>query len=164
MTGVPGLIIRPYQNEDLPFLIDMFFESLYVPESEQPFERSILDKPELNKYIKDWGRASDHCYIAMFAERRIGAVWSRFFDVDNPSYGFVSKDIPELGIALISTYRNQGIGEQLIKRLELQLKNEKIQGISLSVDMRNSAMRLYNRLGFEIIEQNGNSVTMLLKW
>jgi ribosomal protein S18 acetylase RimI-like enzyme len=44
------------------------------------------------------------------------------------------------------------------------LKENNFTAISLSVDERNNALRLYKRLGFEIIKhEEGESPVMLLK-
>ena len=51
-----------------------------------------------------------------------------------------------------------------MKNLIRTLKENDFTAISLSVDERNNALRLYKRLGFEIIKhEEGESPVMLLK-
>ena len=37
--------IRVAGREDVSFLLEMLYESLYVPEGEEPFSRDILEEP-----------------------------------------------------------------------------------------------------------------------
>ena len=57
--------IRQATEQDIPFLWEMLYESLYVPEGEQPFAREIIEEPFMAKYVQDWGRAGDLGYIAV---------------------------------------------------------------------------------------------------
>lgn len=43
--------IRPALRQDLPFLHEMLYESMYVGEGEKPFGREILDDPAIRKYV-----------------------------------------------------------------------------------------------------------------
>ena len=54
--------IRQATEQDIPFLWEMLYESLYVPEGEQPFAREIIEEPFMAKYVQDWGRAGDLGY------------------------------------------------------------------------------------------------------
>jgi len=76
----------------------------------------------------------------------------------------VDENAPDLAIAIKSEYRGKGIGTQLLKNLIRTLKENDFTAISLSVDERNNALRLYKQLGFEIIKYDiGESPVMLLK-
>jgi hypothetical protein len=46
------------------FLRKMLYEAIYVSDSEEPPPKSIVDKPELIKYINNWGRKGDIGLIA----------------------------------------------------------------------------------------------------
>jgi len=159
-----AIVIRPYRHSDIPFLKEMFYQSLFVPKDQPPFDKSVLDKPGLKKYLENWGRPTDYGFVAIDQEQCIGAIWSRFFTSADPGYGFVKSEYPELGIALISKYRNKGIGSQLIQDLLDHLKQNKVDGVSLSVDARNPAFRLYKRLGFTETKKDGDSMTMVKHW
>ncbi|MBT8219418.1 MAG: GNAT family N-acetyltransferase, partial [Bacteroidia bacterium] len=128
------LRIRTYQSKDYPFLVEMFYQSLYVPEGKDPYDRGVIQKPELARYFIEWGRPTDHCFIAEKDGKRIGAVWARFFTEEDPGYGFVEERFPELGIALLPDYRGKGVGSDLLDHLIQFLKTENIPGVSLSVD------------------------------
>lgn len=155
-------VIKSMRPSEYPFLRKMFYTSLFVPPGESPFPRSILEKPGLAKYLTNWGRPNDICFIAYIEEEPIGAIWSRFFSRENMGYGFISENIPEVGIAVKATYRNCGVGGELITKLINEATERAYSGLSLSVDYRNSAIRLYQRFGFNIIKEEGSARTMVL--
>jgi hypothetical protein len=43
-------IVRKAAAEDEPFLREMLYHSLFVPEGEKPFSRTILQDPAVSKY------------------------------------------------------------------------------------------------------------------
>ncbi|MGG3508655.1 GNAT family N-acetyltransferase [Paenibacillus lautus] len=155
--------IRVAGREDESFLREMLYESLYVPEGEEPFSRDILEEPFMKKYVDDWGRAGDLGYIAVNATGKpIGSITIRHFDEENKGFGYVSDDIPELGMALLPESRRQGLGTALMKELFRGMKEHGIQKVSLSVAPENTgAMKLYERFGFQEVGVSGTSITMV---
>lgn len=155
--------IRVAGREDAPFLREMLYESLYVPEGGEPFSRDILEEPFMKKYVEDWGRAGDLGYIAVNAAGKpSGSITIRYFDEGNKGFGYVSDDIPELGMALIPESRGQGLGTALMKELFRGMKERGIQKVSLSVAPENAAaMKLYERFGFQEAGMCGTSITMV---
>ncbi|ACX62471.1 GNAT family N-acetyltransferase [Paenibacillus sp. Y412MC10] len=155
--------IRVAGREDAPFLREMLYESLYVPEGGEPFSRDILEEPFMKKYLEDWGRAGDLGYIAVNAAGKpSGSITIRYFDEGNKGFGYVSDDIPELGMALIPESRGQGLGTALMKELFSGMKERGIQKVSLSVAPENAAaIKLYERFGFQEAGMCGTSITMV---
>lgn len=47
-------IIRPAVTNDYLFLRQMLFEAIFIPEGEAKPAHSILDTPELDKYVSGW--------------------------------------------------------------------------------------------------------------
>ncbi|EGG31565.1 GNAT family N-acetyltransferase [Paenibacillus sp. HGF5] len=155
--------IRVAGREDASFLREMLYESLYVPEGGEPFSRDILEEPFMKKYVEDWGRAGDLGYIAVNAAGKpAGSITIRYFDEGNKGFGYVSDDIPELGMALIPESRGQGLGTALMKELFRGMKERGIRKVSLSVAPENAAaMKLYERFGFQEAGMCGTSITMV---
>jgi RimJ/RimL family protein N-acetyltransferase len=155
--------IRPITDQDIPLLWEMLYESLYVPEDQEPFSRNVIKEPFLSKYVEDWGREGDLGYIAENSEGRpVGSITIRYFNEENKGFGYVSNDIPELGMALKTEYRGKGIGTALLKELIDELKEKGIKGISLSVDPGNlAAVKLYQRFGFKEVGMVDTSITMV---
>lgn len=139
--------IRSLERRDIPFLWEMVYESAFVPEGQKPFPRTILDHPSVAKYVDGWGeRNSDIGLIVEKGERPIGAIWLRLFDEVHRGYG--DDETPEIGMAILKEFRGQGIGTTLMRMLETQAKNFGYQKLSLSVDPKNPARRLYERCGY----------------
>ncbi len=149
------ITIRPILQADEPFLWEMLYHALYVPEGEPPFPRDIVEQPEISQYVRDWGQPDDAGLMACDDETPIGAVWIRRIQ----AYGFVDDNTPELSIAMLPGYRGLGLGTKLMNELFAQLKT-RYDVLSLSVSKENPALRLYERLGFEMVKTEGNSITM----
>jgi ribosomal protein S18 acetylase RimI-like enzyme len=154
--------IREALASDEPFLREMLYQSLHVPEGCAPFDRQILEHPDIAKYVEGWGQPGDLGFIALEANNgeAIAAAWVRLFAEAEPGYGYVDSAIPELSIAVLPEYRNRGIGSALIRHLFTHAQAI-CSAISLSVSLDNPARRLYERLGFEQVRQDATSVTML---
>lgn len=154
---------RELRYEDLPFLREMFYVSLFSVKGENAFPRDIIDKPHLARYHQDWGKAGDYGIVVHNERENIGAIWVRFFSKENPGYGFVEAAAPEMGIALKKEFRGKGLGRKLIEQLCVDLKAKGTSALSLSTDSRNPAMHLYKSCGFEEVEREEYSVKMYKK-
>ena len=62
-------------------------------------------------------------------------------------------------MAIFPEHRGQGIGTALLTRL-VEAATYTYEQISLSVAAENPALRLYERLGFEVVAKVGTSLTM----
>jgi ribosomal protein S18 acetylase RimI-like enzyme len=150
---------RPWVEADTPLLWDMLLASIHVGAGEQPVPRSILDQPDIAHYLVDFGQhPGDDAQIAVDANgAEIGAAWVRRMSADEPGYGFVAEDVPELGIAVVPEWRGLGVGTRLMSDLF-----ERHPVVSLSVDTDNvGAIRLYERLGFVSVGVDGTATTMV---
>ncbi len=147
--------IRPLARDDAHCLWEMLYQAIYVPPGAAPPGREIVRAPELARYVADWGRPGDMGYLAVDADGMLlGAAWLRCFPADQPGYGFVDEATPELLVAVMPGYRGQGIGTRLLTAL-LEAARSRYAAVSLSVQAENPAVRLYRRLGFEIVADGG---------
>ncbi len=121
----------------------------------------VLRDPELAHYVSDWPQPGDLGVIAE-AGQPIGAAWFRFFTADDPGYGFVDAEIPEVGIGVLRPWRGRGVGRRLLAELISAARETGLSALSLSVETDNYAHRLYEDLGFQRITQEGGSITMKL--
>ena len=155
-----SFFIRRAAPKDLPFLREMLYEALFVPEGGKPFPRTALDLPEIARYLRAWGRLGDIGLVAREGGVPVGAAWCRVFGQNDRGFGFVAEDVPELTVAVNRETRGRGIGTRLLKRLFAEARAAGYRDLSLSVDHRNRAVRLYRRLGFEVVAASGTSFTM----
>ncbi|NLF51842.1 MAG: GNAT family N-acetyltransferase [Leptolinea sp.] len=154
--------IRPLSKNDEPFLREMLYHAIFVPEGAQPPPRDVIRNPELSRYVNDWGQPGDDGYVAVIRDKPVGAVWIRLLTGNDKGYGYVDDETPELSIAILPEYRGQGIGNALITYLFTEIY-ERHPAVCLSVSEENPACRLYRRLGFEEIQNDGTSVKMIRK-
>ena len=158
------VVIREALREDADFLARMvavaFDWRAGVPVRSVP---AVLDASETARYVAGWPHAGERGVVAEVAgPHRVGAAWWRYLPVDDPGYGFVDVDVPELSLGVASDHRGQGLGTALMRNLVALARAERLRALSLSVEPDNVARRLYERLGFVQVGTNGGSMTMLL--
>lgn len=155
------LMIRAMPPEEYPLLREFLYQAIFLPEGTEPPSRSVVDLPELQIYIANFGtHFGDHCLVAEVNEKIVGAAWSRIME----DYGHIDKDTPSLAISLLPEYRGRGIGTELLNSLLSLLCEKGFRQVSLSVQKQNPAFRLYERAGFQILEEKGTEYLMLLKY
>ena len=151
-------IIRKIRPEEHDLLREFLYQAIYLPEGMEPPPRSVVDLPELQVYIADFGtRPGDHCIVAEAAGKVVGAAWCRIME----DYGHIDNGTPSLAISLLPEYRGQGTGTQLLNGLLCLLRENGYQRASLSVQKENPALRLYQRTGFHILAERGTEYLML---
>ncbi|MGM3307380.1 GNAT family N-acetyltransferase [Anabaena sp. WFMT] len=144
--------IRLLTKEDEPFLWQMLYEAAQLHKEGYLTAQDAMTHPELKKYVHHWGQKNDLGFVAISSnEQPIGAAWLRLFMEENKGYGYIDDQTPELAIAIVPKYRNQGIGTQLLTHL---IASAKIvyPAISLTVRSSNPALYLYKKLGWKIVE------------
>jgi GNAT superfamily N-acetyltransferase len=151
---------RPADRGDTSFLAQMLLEAVnWHPERHLPMTRLMAD-PELAHYIAGWPRAGDGGVVAVANGLPIGAVWWRFFALDDPGYGFVSADVPELSMGVAPTWRGRGVGRALLGAA-IAAAASHCHRISLSVERANRAQNLYLSMGFRVVSSGRDSDTMV---
>lgn len=78
-------------------------------------------------------------------------------------YGNIDPYTPELAIAVLPEFRGRGVGAALLNALFDRLAGQNYSRLSLSVQKDNPAFRLYRRVGFEILRDNGEDFIMVKK-
>ena len=58
-------------------------------------------------------------------------------------------------------HRRKGIGEALLRSCMVQAREEGFQALSLSVAVHNRSRMMYQRAGFEKVDEDGDSWTMV---
>jgi ribosomal protein S18 acetylase RimI-like enzyme len=144
--------IRPITPKDEPFLWEMLYEAAHMAEEGNLTVQDAMNHPDLTKYVQNWGLKDDMGFIGTLvsSNQPVGAAWLRLLTGENPGYGYVDDQTPELAIAVLPEYRNQGIGSQLLTHL-LAAAKASYQSISLSTRSSNTAVNLYHKLGWKTI-------------
>ena len=110
----------------------------------------MLSDPRTAHYISGWPRETDLGVIAEAGQEPVGAAWVRFFSADDPSYGFLHPDVPELTIGVAASWRGRGVGRTLLRGIAVSAAGAGIQWISLSVERKNFARGLYLSEGYTV--------------
>ncbi|MPL89551.1 hypothetical protein SDC9_35587 [bioreactor metagenome] len=155
------LIIRPLKSSDSELLRDATYYNLNW--NGNRFSRKEIDEnPHFAHYFNTWLENSDFGFVAERHGKPFGVVWLKYFPSDNPGYGFIAENIPELSICMLPNHRGLGIGTELIKTAINKAKSLSIPAISLSVEMGNSARNLYLRTGFKPVDDIPDNSTLIL--
>jgi ribosomal protein S18 acetylase RimI-like enzyme len=153
---------RAAEAADLDFLTDMLAEAInWLPERNLSRER-ILSDPELAHYVEGWPQPDDLGVIAVGVDGQpLGAAWLRRLTSEDPGYGYVADDVPELTIGVREEWRGRGAGRALLRELVRGAGEQGIERISLSVERANHAAKLYADEGFTVVQQFEDADTML---
>jgi ribosomal protein S18 acetylase RimI-like enzyme len=156
--------VRSATQADEHFLREMVLHAAFPPGAATPTLEDVLQDERLARYIVDWQRPGDSGLVAEADGQPIGAAWYRRFSRNEPGYGFISDDIPEVSIAVVPGMRGRGIGRTLLIRLIEQARAEGLPALSLSVSVDNPvAMHLYASLGFRTVAGDADHPTMLIQ-
>lgn len=103
-----------------PCLAFMFFAidrknmiAIFIPEGMEKPQKSIIEQPEFQVYIADFGKADDWCLVAEAKEKIVGTVWVRIMN----DYGHIDDKMPSLAISLYEEYRHLGLGTALMRAM-----------------------------------------------
>jgi acetyltransferase, GNAT family len=152
-------IIRKLKQSEIKVLNIFLYEAIFITEGAEAPEKEIINHPELQVYVKDFGKESDVCYVAQSGENIVAAVWTRIMN----DYGHIDDETPSLAISVLKAYRSKGIGSELMRRILKELKEKGYKQVSLSVQKENYAVNLYKKAGFEVICDKEEEYIMLCK-
>lgn len=150
--------IREWKAGEQNLLEDFLYEAIFIPEGVEAPGREIIGLPELQVYITDFGeRPDDISFLAEADGKVAGAVWVRVME----DYGHLEEGVPSFAISLYKEYRGMGIGTALMKRMLQELVLRGYEKASLAVQKANYAVRMYQKVGFEIVGENEEEYLML---
>lgn len=151
-------MIREMRAAEFGALEKFLYEAIFVPAGISQPPREIINQPELQVYVKNFGTGrADFAYVSEAGGELVGAVWSRIMN----DYGHIDEETPSLALAVLKNFRRKGIATALLTALLKKLAAEKFRRVSLSVQKENSvAVALYKKLGFEIFRTNESEFIM----
>ena len=153
-------LIRELKQDENKVLDTFLYEAIFIPEGVSAPPKDIINQPDLQVYVKDFGKnKGDLCLVAQVSDKIVGAVWVRIMN----DYGHIDNETPSFAISLLKEYRNYGIGTELMKQMLTKLKLEGYKQASLSVQKMNYAVCMYRKIGFEIVDENDEEYIMICK-
>ncbi len=151
--------IREIRENEYYVLSEFLYEAIFIPVGIEKPPKAIIEQPELQVYIADFGKSDDWCLVAEVKEKIVGAVWVRIMN----DYGHIDDETPSFAMSLYEEYRNMGIGTALMRDMLEFLKNKGYKQTSLSVQKANYAVRMYQKVGFEVIDENEEEYIMVCR-
>lgn len=154
----PIITIRELMEDETELLKDFLYEAIYIPEGMEAPAREIIEQPELKMYYEGFGTSdADFCLVADHDGKVVGAVWTRIVN----DYGHVDDETPSIAISLYNEYRGQGIGTKLMQGMLAILIEKGFKRVSLAVQKANYAVRMYENVGFKIVDENNEEYIMV---
>jgi len=156
-------VFRPADEGDLEHVKWALYTAVtWDPEGRVPPFEVTIDHPQLALYHRDWMRPGD---VGVVAEREgtvVGVAFCRLFTADDHGHGYVDDETPEIAVAVAEGHRGDGLGRRLLDELAKAAREAGFVRLSLSVDTKNPARRLYTRLGYRTISDDDSGVRMVL--
>jgi GNAT superfamily N-acetyltransferase len=129
-------MIRPARPADMPFITEMARLAAVIEDQPLPAVATVTHAlpPTLDTAL----------VAANPAGTPVGAAWWHFHEPP-----LIDPSVPELVLAVLSAERGHGIGTALITAVAAKAATT-LDRIGLNVHVRNPAIRLYSRNGFEV--------------
>ena len=152
--------IRALETSEYGVLEDFIYEAIFIPEGVEKPPRSIVKNENLQVYIRNFGKSKDdNCLVAECDGRIVGACWTRIMN----DYGHVDDETPSFAISLYEEYRGHGIGTELMFKMLDLLRSKGYKQASLAVQKANYAVKMYKKVGFEVVDENDEEFIMICK-
>ncbi|MBV7390763.1 GNAT family N-acetyltransferase [Enterococcus alishanensis] len=152
------MLIREMRTEEYYLLEEFLYEAIFQRNQEDLLPKNIIYQPELFIYIKDFGSLKDdYCLCAEHNGKIVAAVWVRIIS----GFDQINKDTPEFAISVLKDYRGLGLGRKLMAEMLQLLKEKDYKNTSLAVQKDNYALKMYQSLGFQIIDENDEEYLMI---
>lgn len=151
------MTIREIRKEETGLLETFLYEAIFQRDPENLLPRDVIFQPELYVYIDGFGeKPQDRCLVAEIDGRVVGAVWTRTID----GYGHVYDGVPEFAISILPGARGMGVGTKLMEAMLDWMRRDGCERTTLAVQKDNYALRMYKKVGFEIIGENDQEYIM----
>lgn len=152
--------IRPIHTDEIHFLNDFIYEAIFQRDENNLAPRDIIYKPEIWIYVENFGsKPDDLCLVAECDGNIVGAVWTRIIS----AFGHIDNDTPEFAISLYKNYRGHGIGTEMMREMLKLLKEKRYEKTSLAVQKDNYAVKMYQKVGFKIVNELEEEYLMICK-
>jgi GNAT superfamily N-acetyltransferase len=152
---------RRVTTADEPFLERMMLSAGFPPQPRLSIGASR--QTHVKWFTEGWGRDGDVGVIALDEDGfRLGAAWAR--RIPKPLLrDSEGEAIPEMAIAVEVHARGGGVGAALLRELEREAAADGHRELSLRVSNRSPAVRLYERAGYELVEDGEQGIVMRLR-
>jgi GNAT superfamily N-acetyltransferase len=151
-----GVTLRPITEGDLPFLF-----ALYASTREEELAPVGWAAEQLDAFLRQQF-AAQH---AWYQEHYAGATFD-VVEVEGEPAGRLyvarwERELRLVDVALMPAHRGRGLGASLVREVLAEAASAG-KPVTIHVERMNRALRLYERLGFTLLEDKG--MYLLLAW
>jgi ribosomal protein S18 acetylase RimI-like enzyme len=151
-----GVTLRRATADDYDFM-----RALYGFARAEEMERFPLGEAEKVAFLDQQFAAQSEHYAKHYSTARFDIIEKDGQRVGRLYVDVWPSEIRIVDIALIPAFQKAGIGTFLVRRI-LDEARASGKGVSIHVEMYNTALRWYQRLGFRQVDTNG--VYYLMRW
>ena len=147
--------LRPISEEDEDFLYRVYAGT------REDIAQLNWDQKQQAKFLKLQFMAQDKQYKAQFCNAEFQIILLDEKPVGRFYVNRTEDEIRIVDIALLPEFRGKGIGSSLLKQVLAEGKQKRLP-VRIHVQQSNPAFHLYERLGFQKIDENG--IYFLMEW
>lgn len=151
-----GLQVRPITSADLPLLA-----AIYASTRAEELRLTNWTPEQRTTFLQQQFAAQHQHYLTAYPAANFGLI---LLDTTPIGRLYLNRGTTEyriIDIALLPPYRRQGWGRTLLRQIQAEAAQVKLP-VTIHVERFNPALRLYQRLGFQLREDKG--VYLLLGW
>jgi ribosomal protein S18 acetylase RimI-like enzyme len=145
----PDVSLRPEQADDEPFLLQV-----YASTREEEMALTNWDATTRNAFLHHQFKAMRRGYQSMFPGAEFSVILKNQIPIGRMVIDRGTETIRVVDLAVLPAARGSGIGSHLMRCLQQEARASG-KPICLQVFQNNRALRLYQRLGFQIAGQDG---------
>lgn len=149
----PAVTLRPVVEKDEPFLLELY-------KSTRP-EIVALGWPpaQLEAFLKMQLNGQQRSYEMLYPDAEHQVILFKDEEVGRLITFRTEQEIRLADVALLPQYRNQGVGAFVVRELCMEATQRNVP-VRLQVSKFNTAIRLYERLGFKGIGESDTHFQM----
>ena len=150
------LSLRPIGPED-----ETFLRRVYADTREEELAQVPWEPEQKERFLDLQFRAQDVAYRSNYPGAEFYIVLVNEEPAGRLYVHRLQGEIRVMDIALLTPYRRKGIGARLLKDIQREAEDS-TRAVTIHVEVFNPAQRLYQRLGFVPVADNG--VYRLMEW
>jgi ribosomal protein S18 acetylase RimI-like enzyme len=148
--------IRPITDADLDFLY-----RVYASTRAEEMELTNWDSAQVEVFLQMQFHAQHHHYLTRLPPSEFTLIELDGEPAGRLYLGDWDDELRVIDIALLPEHRNRGIGTHLIRQVMARAA-ALAKPVTLHVEPYNPARRLYERLGFVVVEERG--INLFMRW
>lgn len=146
-TSDPTISFRPIVDDDRPFL-----RELYASTRREEMAQTDWPQDQIEMFLSEQFHAQHMHYMQHFAKADFDLILRDGEPIGRLYLDEWEEEFRIIDIALLPEFRGRGIGGRILKDI-LEKAFAAGKAVGIHVEQNNPAMTLYQRLGFEMVEE-----------